>query len=107
MNRIDSTTTDEKTLLESLRGQYGGIRMGSGVFCLCQGRLVHFSGYFDGKQKVIEIPKLPERIPVIFAGEDCACVSVAEPNAGFVNVPELIQQKQKKFAIIADCVLNV
>lgn len=107
MNRIDSTTTDEKTLLEALKGQYGTLRMRNGVFVLFQGRLVHLSGLFDGTQEVIEIPKLPERVPVIFTGDDFSCMSLAEPNAGFVKVPVLVKEKKKKFAIIADCVLNV
>lgn len=105
MNRIDSTTTDEMTLKEALKGEYGTLRMGNGVSVLFQGRLVHIGGYFDGTQDVIEIPKLPARIPVIFTGDDFACMSLAEPNAGFVNVPDTA--KGKKFAIIADCVLNV
>lgn len=107
MIRIDSKTTDEKTLIEALKGQYGTLRMSNGVYVLFQGRLVHLSGYFDGKQEVIEVPKLPERFPVIFAGDDFTCMSLVEPNAGFVGVPALVREKQKKFAIIADCVLNV
>ena len=105
MNRIDSATKDEKTLIEALKGQYGTLRMSNGVFVLFQGRLVHLSGHFDGTQEVIEIPKLPERMPVMFAGDDFACMSLAEANAGFVKVPE--KARNKKFAILADCVLNV
>ena len=107
MNRIDGNTKDEKTLIEALKGRYGTLRMSNGVCVLFQGRLVHLSGYFDGTQEVIEIPKLPDRMPVIFTGDDFTCMSLAEPNAGFVGVPELVKEKRKKFAIIADCVLNV
>lgn len=105
MIRIDGNTKDEKTIIEALKGKYGTLRMSNGVCVLFQGRLVHLSGYFDGKQEVIEIPNLPERMPVIFAGDNFTCMSIAEPNAGFVKVPDTA--RQKKFAIIADCVLNV
>ena len=105
MNVINGTETDKKTLFEALKGQYGTVRMENGIAVLYAGRMVHFSGYFDGKQDVIEIPKLAARVPVIFAGDDFSCMSLAEPNAGFVKVPDAA--KQKRFAVIADCVLNV
>lgn len=104
MERISDVSKDSRTIVEALKGDYGVERLGNGVEVLYMGRLVHFSGFFDGSQKVIEIPKLASRVPVLFSGDDFSCVAVAEANSGFVNVPEIAWQK--KFVITADCVLN-
>ena len=104
MNSIKGKGTDRDTLLEALRGDYGVEVMPNGITVLHAGRLVHFSGLFNGTQEVIEIPKLPARIVVLFAWNECACIALAEPNAGFVKVPGAA--RGKSFAVCADCVLN-
>lgn len=104
MQKIDSTVKNEKELSDALRGFYGVERLANGIEVLWQGRLLHFSGFFDGTPEVVEIPKLPARVPVLFSGEDFSCVSVAEPNSGFVKVPETA--RGKKFVVLGDCALN-
>jgi len=104
MQTIDSSVKSGKELAEALRGNYGVERMPNGIHVLYQGRFVHFSGFFNGSQSVIEIPKIAVKIPVMFTGEDFSCMAVAEPNAGFIAVPDAA--KEKKFVVWADCVLN-
>ena len=104
MQTIDSTVKSGKELAEALRGNYGIERMSNGIQVLFQGRFMHFSGFFDGSQTAIEIPKVAAKIPVMFTGEDFSCMAVAEPNAGFVAVPDTA--KEKKFVVWADCMLN-
>lgn len=104
MQVIDSSVTDGKALSNALQGVYGRVTMSNGIECLYQGQFLHFSGYFDGTQEVIEVPKVSVRIPVVFVGDDFSCMSLVEPDAGFVKVPETA--RRKKFVILADCVLN-
>lgn len=104
MVNISGDMKDERNVAEALKGNYGTTRLSNQVECFYQGRFVYFEGFFDGSQDVIEIPKLPKRCIVHFAGEDFSCIAIAEANAGFVKVPEAA--KSKKFAIMANCGLN-
>lgn len=104
MQRITTATKELRELVEALKGEYGMFRMENGIVCRYQGGIVHFEGYFDSGNEVVEIPKVPVRIPVVFVGDDFSCMSVAEADAGFVNVPEMA--RQKRFAVLATCLLN-
>lgn len=104
MQRIDESTSDKKELLEALRGEYGNVTMSNGITARIQGGLLHFQGFFDGKQDVIEIPKVPSRVPVTFSGDNFSCSSLAEPNSGFVKVPT--SAKGKRFIVLATAILN-
>ena len=106
MVNINGDTSEEKKLVEALKGNYGSNRLTNGVEVFYMGRFVYFEGYFDGTQKVIEIPKIPKRVIVHFAGDDFDCIAIAEANAGFVSVPALVQEKMERFAIMANCGLN-
>ena len=103
MKRIDRNS-GLHDVIDALEGNYDCGRMSNGVGYLIRGNFVHFSGFFDGSQKVVEIPKVPAKIPVLFMGDGFGCSTVAEANAGFVKVPEAVNGK--KFVILCDCVLN-
>lgn len=104
MNTIKGTATDQKTLLEALKGDYGRYVMPNGVVVTKAGRLVHYCGAFGSDAEVVEIPVLPERHPVTFGGDDFSCVAMAEAGNGFISVPEAA--KGKRFVIFAICALN-
>lgn len=97
-------SSDLIDLLEAAKGDYYDFTLGNGIIGIVQGRLLHFNGCFDGTQNVIEIPKINYRIPVLFTGENFSCMSLAEPNAGFVKVPDIA--KQKKFVVFSTITLN-
>lgn len=104
MQRIDSTTNQQEIFAEALQGEYGSFRMANGILVRKQGQLVFFQGHFDGSQETIEIPKLPIRVPLMFTGDTFGCCVLAEPNAGFVKVPELA--RGKRFVVFATGLLN-
>lgn len=104
MVNINGNANDPKTLGEALKGDYGYSRLSNGIECYYLGRFVYFEGYFNGSQDVIEIPKIPKRVVVHFAGDSFSCISIAEANAGFVSVPS--DAKGKKFVVMANCGLN-
>lgn len=105
MKRINRTTSGIRDVVEATEGTWGTERLSNGIVCMRQGSFVHFSGFFDGSQEVIEIPKIQAKIPVMFVGDNFGCASVAEANAGFVRVPEAALGK--KFVVLCDCVLNI
>ena len=105
MQRINRSTTELRDVVNALEGDYDCGRMSNGIAYMFRGKFVHFSGFFDGSQKVVEIPKIPVKAPVMFLGDSFGCVSVVEPNAGFVRVPETALGK--KFVVLCDCVLNI
>ena len=106
MININGNIQDEKKLTEALKGNYGTNRLSNGVEVFYMGRFVYFEGYFDGSQNVIEIPELPKRVIVHFAGDGFECIAIAEPKARFVSVPEIVKEKHEKFTISAICGLN-
>ena len=88
----------------ALEGEYGSYRMSNGIVFMRNGNFVHFSGFFDGSQKVVEIPKVSAKIPIMFLGDSFGCAVVVEAGAGFVEVPETA--RGKKFVVLCDSVLN-
>ena len=106
MIHIDGENKDFKEMSQALKGDYGMNRLSNEIEVFYMGRFVYFEGYFNGSQKVIEIPKIPKRVIVHFSGDDFDCIAIAEANAGFVGVPSFVQEKHKMFAISANCGLN-
>lgn len=104
MKKINRSTSGMREVLEALEGEYGSYRMSNGIVFMRRGNFIHFSGFFDGTQKVVEIPKIPAKIPVMFLGDSFGCVTVVEANAGFANVPEAA--RKKKFVVLCDSVIN-
>lgn len=104
MNTIKGTATDQKTLLEALKGDYGTSVAPNGMVVTKAGRIVQYWGAFNDSAEVVEIPVLPERHPVTFTGDDFACCAIAEAGSGFVSVPEAA--KGKRFVVFATCLLN-
>ena len=105
MQRINRSTTDIRDVVNALEGDYDCGRMSNGIAYMFRGKFVHFSGFFNGSQEVVEIPKIPAKIPIMFLGDSFGCVAVAEANAGFVKVPEAAQGK--KFVVLCDSVINI
>lgn len=105
MKRIDRSNQDVRELSEALEGVYESYRMSNGIVFMRRGNFIHFSGFFNGTQEVVEIPKVPAKIPIMFLGDSFGCVAVAEANAGFVNVPETA--RRKKFVVMCDSVINI
>lgn len=105
MQRIDDTSGLNKSLTEAFRGEYGSFVMQNGIRVLVQGRLVHFEGAFSGDEESVEIPRFPSRFTIIFTGDDYACSTIAEPNAGFVCVPSVA--RGKRFIILSTGILNI
>lgn len=104
MRRIDNGTTEKNDFLDALRGDYGNFEQPNGIKGRFQGGLLHFQGIFSGNIDVLEIPRVPSRLPVVFTGDDFSCCVVVEPNAGFVKVPSLA--RGKRFVILSTAVLN-
>lgn len=103
MIRIDRSPKDSVEVLDALRGDYGDVSLPNGIRGRFQGGLYHFEGLFDGSQETVEIPRIPHRIVVMFAGDDFACGVLVEPNAGFVAVPE--SARGKRFAVLSNGML--
>lgn len=104
MNTIKSYNTDEKTLLEALKGEYGTYDTSNGIRITKAGRIVQWWGTFPETASVVEIPVLPERYPVTFSGDDFSCVAIAEANSRTITVPTFVQGK--RFVIFGSCLLN-
>lgn len=103
MIHIDRGPKDSAEILDALHGDYGDFALSNGIRGRFQGGLYHFGGLFDGSQETVEIPRIPLRIVVMFAGDDFACGVLVEPNAGFVTVPEAA--RGKRFAVLSNGML--
>lgn len=104
MVNINDGTIGKEDLQEALKGDYGTFTMRNGVVVTKQGRIVNIWGAFGGGAEVVEIPSLPARFPVSFAGDDFSCATIAEVNSGFVKVPSIAAGK--RFVIFGTCLLN-
>ena len=104
MNSIGITNTDEKTLCDALKGDYGTIDMANGIRVTKAGRIVHFWGAFPKGTTAIEVPKVTERYPIQFSTESSSMSKLIEPNRNIVDVPSgLITSK---FTVFATLLLN-
>ena len=104
MTRIGITNLDNETLADALRGEYGTYDMSNGIRVTKAGRVVHFWGSFPKGTKALEIPKLPERFPVIFTGDYSSCCKIAEANSIILDVPQ--SMRGYRFTIFATILLN-
>ena len=104
MNTIKGTGSDQKTLCEALKGEYGTVDMSNGIRVTKAGRVVQWWGSFGDGTEVVEVPVLPERYPAIFTGDDFSCVAISEAGNGFLEVPEAA--RGKRFVVFATCLLN-
>ncbi len=104
MNSIGTTNTDEKTLLEALKGDYGTIDMANGIRVTKAGRVVHFWGAFPKGTTAFEVPKMTERYPLLFSTESGSMSKLIEPNRNIVDVP--FGLRTSKFIVLATILLN-
>lgn len=104
MWNINAGTTDEKTLLDALRGEYGGETQKNGIVFVKSGRVMHMWGTFDSGTEVIEVPRIPVRYPLQFSSETKTVGAIVEANSGFVKVPVSISNE--RFIVMGFSLLN-